>query len=243
MADTRVIECDLTVAPGTIAAAPATAVFGNDTGTVSRVRLTVPDGHNGLTGWQLLLAGTPIIPYQGDTWLVANGEQFTWELDQAVNAGQLSVAGYNSGIYPHTFYARADWSAVSTAAPAAVLAVPSSAADDTTTAAVAGLDQIEADTGDTDDTGQDDTDIGSPGDIPVADVDSFAPPPDTDTTTAPDEAPDVAVPLAPVAKATAKAAPKPAAKKAAPPRTAHTAPDKPAARPQPRAAAKKPVKR
>lgn len=216
---------------------------GNYRGGTGHRCIRQRDGHNGLTGWQLLLAGTPIVPYQGGTWLVANGEQFTWELDQAVNAGQLAVAAYNSGTYPHTFYARADWSAVSTAAPAAVLAVPATAAGDATDAAVAGLDQIAAGTDDTDDTGQDDTDTGSPDDIPVADVDSFAPPPDTDTTTAPDEAPDVAVPLAPVPKATVKAAPKPAAKKPAKKPAAHTTPNKPAAKPKPKATAKKTVKK
>lgn len=102
----RIYEGDLTVPAGTPVAAPVSLAVPVDLGTLRRVTLEVPTGHAGLTGWMLLIAGTPVIPYAGNTWLVADGYTDSWELDQDINQGQVTVKGYNTDIYAHTFYAR-----------------------------------------------------------------------------------------------------------------------------------------
>lgn len=105
----RPYAADLTVPAGTPATAPVSLTVPVPTGHVTRGVLTIPDGPNGLAGWQLLLAGTPIVPYDGESWLIGNDHVYTFPIDQDVNAGQLTVSGYNTGQYPHTFHFFADW--------------------------------------------------------------------------------------------------------------------------------------
>ena len=126
MARNRVYEADLLVPAGTPQTAPATFVIPLPQGLVGRVTLTVPPGHAGNTGFQLLWAGVPIVPYGGAGWIVADDYTDSWELDQDVNPGQLVMAGYNADVFAHTFFLRILWSqgpvplpiSVSLAAPA-----------------------------------------------------------------------------------------------------------------------------
>lgn len=127
----RVYEGDLVVPAGTTAAAPATAALPIDQGTLVKVTLVVPPGHAGLTGFQLRLAGTAIVPYAGAAWIVANAYTDSWELDQDVVPGNITLAGYNTDVYPHTFYVRA--LLAQRQAPSALLAA-------TPSAGAAGLD-------------------------------------------------------------------------------------------------------
>ena len=102
----RVYEGDLTVPAGTPATAPVSALVPLQLGVLRKITLEVPRGHSGLTGWQLVIAGTPVIPFAGNTWLIADNYTDSWELDEQVNPGQVQVMGYNNDIYAHTFYAR-----------------------------------------------------------------------------------------------------------------------------------------
>jgi hypothetical protein len=102
----RIYEGDLTVPAGTPVAAPVSSVVPVVLGRLKRITLEVPRGHAGLTGWMLLIAGTPVIPYAGNTWLIADGYTDSWDLEQDINPGQVQVSGYNTDIYAHTFYAR-----------------------------------------------------------------------------------------------------------------------------------------
>lgn len=124
----RVYEADLTVPAGTAAAAPISAVWALDQGTLIKVRIVVPSGHNGLTGIRVLWAGTPIIPYAGAAYIVANNEQMEWEINQEVNIGSVSIQAYNTDIYPHSFYLRGLLTGLGQQRPASVTVVPSSQA-------------------------------------------------------------------------------------------------------------------
>lgn len=122
----RVYEGALTVPAGTPQSAPATFVIPMPNGHIADVNLVVPNGHNGLTGFQLILSGTPIIPYGGASFLVANDYDKSWDIDQDFNEGQVVMAGFNTDIFAHTFYCRILWEstppppvAVSIGAPAA----------------------------------------------------------------------------------------------------------------------------
>jgi hypothetical protein len=105
----RVYEGDLVVPAGTPAAAPSVFVFDLPDGILQRITLVVPAGHSGLTGVQLTLAGTPIVPYGVLPWIIADDYTDSWEIDQEVNGGQVRLQGYNLDVYPHTFYVRALW--------------------------------------------------------------------------------------------------------------------------------------
>lgn len=109
MANGRVYEGDLTVPAGTLQAAPVLAVVPFPDGRIRKVTIVVPPGHAGLTGLQVRLAGTPIVPYGGAPWLVADHYTDSWEVDQDAAAGQLALAGFNTDVYPHTFYTRILW--------------------------------------------------------------------------------------------------------------------------------------
>src|SRR5271163_3443088 len=99
---TQVYAADLTVPPGTTAAAPASLVVPQLSGWVGEVTLRIPRGPNGLAGWCLVLAGTVVIPYAGAGWIVGDDDNYRWPLNRWCNVGQLVVRAYNTGTYPHT---------------------------------------------------------------------------------------------------------------------------------------------
>lgn len=151
----RVYEGDLTVPAGTPASAPVSSVINMPVGEIARVTLVVPDGHSGLTGLQMQLAGTSIVPYGPGTWITANGYQDSWDIDQPVNPGQFALVGYNTDAFQHTFYVRILWQPPAAAqGVSATLAAPDTGQVD--------LSALGADTGT--DTGSG-ADTGTPGDV------------------------------------------------------------------------------
>ena len=138
----RVYEGVLTVPAGTPVSAPATFVIPMPSGHIDDVNLVVPAGHNGLTGFQLVLAGTPIIPYGGATFLVANDYDKSWPIDQDFNEGQVVMTGFNTDIFAHTFYCRVLWAATPPPPVAVSIGSPGAA----TTAALTEVNQPPAET-------------------------------------------------------------------------------------------------
>jgi hypothetical protein len=239
---TQPVEADLTVPAGTPQSAPVTLTVPVKQGWVGRARLTVPDGHNGLTGWQLILDGTPIIPYAGSGFIITNDAKWEFELNRDVNLGQLQVAGYNTGTYPHTFYFVVWWQAQAPAPPvtaslASSTAVP--AATDQAVADLTGSDLTAADLTDVTDlsAGADSTDLDTvdTSDAPEVDVSELPPAPDA-------SAPPPVVATAPVNRALA---PSPAAgvkKLPEPLRREQSKPPTPRPKPKPHEPAKPPAK-
>lgn len=127
----RLFEGELTVPAGTQPAAPVTLTLAAiPEGIVTSARLTVPPGHAGFTGFQLAIAGTPVVPYLGG-WIVADDDKFDVPLDQEVAPGQVVMQGYNTDIYQHTFYLRVFWKdgpAVQPVTPDLAIAAPQPAA-------------------------------------------------------------------------------------------------------------------
>jgi len=70
---------------------------------VQLLRWRVPPGPQGNLGWQLWYSGAVILPQNG-TWIVADNEYATWELDELPTAGDWQFYGYNIGSYDHTVY-------------------------------------------------------------------------------------------------------------------------------------------
>lgn len=133
----RVYEGDLTVPAGTPAGNPVTLVVRMPAGTLRKVTLVVPSGHSGLTGFQLRWGGTPVVPYAGAGWIVADNYTDSWQLDQEQQPGSIALAGYNTDIWPHTFYCRMLWEPA--AAPPAVTVVTAPGGLSAVTDALSGL--------------------------------------------------------------------------------------------------------
>jgi hypothetical protein len=135
----QVVGADLTVPAGTPIAAPATLVVQNGPGWISLVRLTIPAGHNGLTGWALSLAGTLVIPYAGQSWVTGNDLHLEWPLNRWYNDGQLVVRAYNLGVFAHTFPCLLDWDAAEPGLSVEASIAANSPTGPTAAAAVSGL--------------------------------------------------------------------------------------------------------
>lgn len=136
----RVYEADLTVPAATPAAAPVSMLWAFDQGTLVSVRIVVPSGHSGLTGIRVLWAGTPIIPFAGAGFIISDDDKMEWEINQEINAGSITVQGYNTDIYPHTFYLRGLLLGLGASQPASLVAVPAAAQPaDATLAAIAAI--------------------------------------------------------------------------------------------------------
>jgi hypothetical protein len=73
---------------------------------VRRVEITVPPGPRGEVGFQLGSNGTPFIPRNTTEFIVADGIEIGWDLDDAMTSGGWQVIGYNTGLFTHTLYFR-----------------------------------------------------------------------------------------------------------------------------------------
>ncbi len=93
--------------PTTPAGTPEASPYSDDltlpSYEVQLIRWRVPPGPQGNLGWQLWYANAIVFP-QNQTWLVADNEYATWELDELPTAGHWQFRGYNTGDYDHTVF-------------------------------------------------------------------------------------------------------------------------------------------
>lgn len=75
-------------------------------GKVVGISILVPDGHNGVTGLQLLQANQQIVPFGAGTFLIANDETLDFTINLPLDTQQWSAQAFNTGKYPHSFYIR-----------------------------------------------------------------------------------------------------------------------------------------
>lgn len=70
------------------------------------VEVLTPPGHNGYTGYNVTFNGLSIVPFTSTpTFIVANAETTAFRVDTEVDQF-LSVTGYNTDQYSHSFYFR-----------------------------------------------------------------------------------------------------------------------------------------
>jgi hypothetical protein len=96
-----------------VAAAGAGATFQDHTfldGTVTRVEVTLPAGHAGLTTWSFWYGSGQIIPKTAASSIVGDDETFEWDVDE-LPTGAIGGAGSgyrsrysNADVFPHTFH-------------------------------------------------------------------------------------------------------------------------------------------
>lgn len=114
----RLYGTTFTVPAGTAIAAPVLAAVPLEDNWLESVRIVIPDGHSGLTGLQVRWSGVQVVPYGQGTWITANNEIIDFPWADEITAGGLALAGYNTDVFPHSFWLRwtvADLPAKSTA--------------------------------------------------------------------------------------------------------------------------------
>lgn len=94
----------VTIPAGTPITAPVTTDISFPPRIVTAIYWKVPPGPSGLMGWALTIAGNPVIPRDGGTYIIADGESDTWQLEDYPDQGIWQVTGYNTDIYPHSIY-------------------------------------------------------------------------------------------------------------------------------------------
>lgn len=98
------LPATMTVPAGTLRTAPISQTVITGLVELFDVRLLVPPGHCGQTGFAIAYNGRRILPY-GDNngWILADGERMTFDLGSEITA-KVSMVAYNEGKYDHTFY-------------------------------------------------------------------------------------------------------------------------------------------
>lgn len=94
------------VPANTPSSAPITTDISVLDGLLQRVEVTVPDGHNGLTGIQILAAEAQLLPATFGTYLVANDQTITVDTVGVIDTGSFQAKCFNGGVFNHTFYVR-----------------------------------------------------------------------------------------------------------------------------------------
>lgn len=94
----------IVIPAGTPASAPYVAAITFPPRVVTGVHWVVPTGPSGLMGWRLSIAGQPVIPRVAGTWIVADNDSDTWQLEGYPDQGQWQLTGYNTGQYDHSVF-------------------------------------------------------------------------------------------------------------------------------------------
>lgn len=89
---------------GTAITAPQTTALTMPARYVTGVRIRVPPGPRGNLGFALAVAGTRIIPWAADQWLVADDEIIDENLSGQIESGAWQLSSYNTGIFAHVVY-------------------------------------------------------------------------------------------------------------------------------------------
>lgn len=100
----RIEKWSVTIPANTPSSSPTTTDVSVADGYLQRVDVTIPDGHNGLTGLQLLGANGQLIPYTLGEYLVGNDQELAFDMVGVIDTGSFQVRAFNGGLFQHTFY-------------------------------------------------------------------------------------------------------------------------------------------
>lgn len=95
---------EVTCPPNTAADNPQITDLNMPVRTALSIRVRIPSGPLSSMGFQLAMANTPIIPFNDDTFVIADDETFEWDNQGWPNSGAWQAIMYNVGQYPHTIY-------------------------------------------------------------------------------------------------------------------------------------------
>lgn len=99
----------VTCTKGTAKATPQINSWSLGNVLVYSLAIRVPNGHAGLTGIAVLYNGIAIFPWgQPVTYLVTTGETVKQDFELQEASAPLTIQTYNTDIFDHSFYLRAD---------------------------------------------------------------------------------------------------------------------------------------
>lgn len=102
----RVEAFQVTCPAGVAIATPREIATTIDPGTVNRIEVDIPDGHNGVTGLRLAVAHGQVIPATTGAWIIGNDDHLAWDLYGHLDSGAWSAFVYNLGNYSHSWFVR-----------------------------------------------------------------------------------------------------------------------------------------
>lgn len=103
----RLFYQSVTCPAGTLQAAPLSSAFPLEDAIMRRLAITIPDGHNGLTGIRILRGGQQIMPWANNQYIVANNRTIPIDYDDEITESGLNVVAFNVDVFDHTFYIEA----------------------------------------------------------------------------------------------------------------------------------------
>jgi hypothetical protein len=89
---------------GTPQSAPVSTPWPLEDNQLIKISIEVPDGHCGLTGVRILWSQQQIVPFANNSFFVANDRTIDYQFDDYITSSGLVVQGFNTDIFPHTFY-------------------------------------------------------------------------------------------------------------------------------------------
>lgn len=102
----RVQAYVVTVPHGTVAASPYIQDVSFDPGELVGIELTFPDGLVGLVGVAIATAHQPVIPWDTNTWIIANNVTLEWSIAGQSNTGSWQAYAYNTDVFDHNIHLR-----------------------------------------------------------------------------------------------------------------------------------------
>lgn len=113
----RVQAFTLTVNANTPKTSPTSQSIALGWVFLHEVEVLTPPGHNGYTGFNVTFNGLSVIPFTPTpTFIIANAETVVFNVDTEVDA-QLSVTGYNTDQWNHSFFFRFFYTPISLMTP------------------------------------------------------------------------------------------------------------------------------
>lgn len=119
----RLYKLDITVPAKTAQLTPILTQWPLEDCILNSIRIVVPPGHVGLTGIRILQSQQQIIPWGNLSYLVMDNDKYDVQINSEIGASAISVAAYNTDIYNHTFYLRAQISDISSTPTTPILPV------------------------------------------------------------------------------------------------------------------------
>ena len=122
----RVYDIAFTVPAGTPQNSPVSQTWTTEDNIIEDIELEIPPGHNGLTGIRILKGDTQLLPFSTGAFIVANDYGRVFPIGVYLPTSDITLQGFNTGNYPHTFYLRMtvtnyDQSAAAVANPASAV--------------------------------------------------------------------------------------------------------------------------
>lgn len=100
----RLYTTTVAVPAGTLQSAPFIQQLPLEDANLKRVTITVPDGHNGLTGIRVLWANQQIVPWGNNSYITANNRTIDVDFNDYITVSGLTFQAFNIDVFAHSFY-------------------------------------------------------------------------------------------------------------------------------------------